>query len=306
MTADSELERVATLLNQVFGHEDPLTVETLRWYYDENPAGDAAVGRVEGEGNRIGNYALIPNIYRSSSGEERRLGVGVDLAVDPNARGSGVFRSTVEDSYARGMAQGFDGILGVANANSAPRMIAALGWRSLASLPVTLIPAVGRTSGFRSTTITESSVDVVHELVDGEFVRASRTGFAPVWTPELLHWRLRRPGHSYSIHVSDELVVVSTRTHVAKIPFGIILAVLQRRSSRPLSGGRVAAVVGRHHKAPFVIHWGRSPALLVHGLPLPQKMMPSPLSLVLHSFSKSFNRETFELGEFCFLDFDAY
>ena len=306
MTDDLELQRTAALLNHVFEHPNPLTTESLRWYYDENPAGSAAVGRVEEDGKRLGNYALIPNRFRSTSGEERVLGLGVDLAVDPEARGSGAFRRTVEDSYDRAVAHGFDGILGVANANSAPRMVATLGWRSLAPLPVTMIPAIGRTTGFNSITITESTVGVVDGLVDGEFVRASRIGFAPVWTPELLRWRLRRPGHSYSIHISDDLVVVSTRTHVSKVPFGIILGVLQRRSSAPVHGGRVAAVVGRHHKAPFVIHWGRSPALRMRGIPLPQKLMPSPLSLVLHPFVSDFNRDAFELGEFGFLDFDAY
>lgn len=306
MTDNNELQRTANLLNHVFEHENPLTVESLRWYYDENPAGAAAVGRVEDEGKRIGNYALIPNRYRSIAGEERVLGIGVDLAVDPDARGSGAFRRTVEDSYARGVANGFDGILGVANANSAPRMVATLGWRSLPSLPVTMIPAMGRAKGFESITITQSNLDVLNGLVDGEFPRTSGSGFAPVWTEELLKWRLRRPGHSYSVHISDDLVVVSTRTHVSKVPFGIILGVLQRGSAHPLAVGRVAAVVGRHHKAPFVIHWGRSPALRMRGVPLPQKLMPSPLSLVLHPFVPDFNRESFELGEFGFLDFDAY
>lgn len=306
MTDDAELQRTATLLNHVFEHADPLTVASLRWYYDENPAGEAAVGRVEEDGKRLGNYALIPNRFRSIAGEERVLGVGVDLAVDPDARGSGAFRRTVEDSYARGTAMGFDGILGVANANSAPRMVATLGWRSLAPLPVTMIPAVGSTKGFRSTEITTETIDVVDSLVDDEFPRSSTSGFAPIWTTELLRWRLQRPGHSYSVHVSDDLVVVSTRTHVAKLPFGVILGVLSRRDVPRVPVGRVAAVVGRHHKAPFVIHWGRSPALRMRGVPLPQKLMPSPLSLVLHPFVSDFNRDTFELGEFGFLDFDAY
>jgi len=101
-------------------------------------------------------------------------------------------------------------------------------------------------------------------------------------------------------------VVVSTRTHVAKVPFGIILGVLRRRESDPIPVSRVAAAVGRHHRAPLVIHWGRSPALNVRGIPLPQKLMPSPLSLVLHPFSADFDASSFELGEFGFLDFDAY
>ena len=306
MTDDAELLRTAALLNHVFEHAEPLTVDSLRWYYDENPVGVAAVGRVEDGDRRIGNYARVPNRYRPPSGEERIRGVGVDLAVDPDARGSGAFRRVVEDSYGRGVAQGFDGILGVANANSAPRMVATLGWRALPSLPVSMIPAIGRSRGFSSVVVDERTIEVVDTLVPGEFLRTSTEGFAPVWTPELLRWRLRRPGHTYSLHISDDLVVVSTRTHVSKIPFGVILGVLARRRSSALPVGRVASVVGRHHRAPLVIHWGRSPALRMRGIPLPQRMMPSPLALVLHPFSPEFDAKKFSLGEFGFLDFDAY
>lgn len=306
MTDEIELQRTADLLNLVFAHSAPLTVPSLRWYYDENPAGHAAVGRVEEGNRRLGNYALVPNLYRSVTGEERVLGVGVDLAVDPVARGSGIFRRTVEDSYRRGIEQHFDGILGVANANSAPRMVETLGWRSLPSLPVTLVAAVGRASEFVSMDVSALTIDVIDELAEGAFPRSSTHGFAPVWTPELLRWRLQRPGHHYSLHLSDDLVVVSTRTHVAKVPFGVILGVLARRPCEAVRVGRVAAAIGKHHKAPFVIHWGRTPLLRLRGLPLPQKFMPSPLSLVLHPFVEDFATDEFDLGEFGFLDFDAY
>ncbi len=306
MTDTDELERTAKLLNEVFDHDDPLTVESLRWYYDENPMGPAAVGRVEEDGRRLGNYALVPNLFRSPAGEERRLGLGVDLAVDSRARGSGAFRRTVEDAYDRGRSMGFDGILGVANANSAPRMVATLGWRALPALPVTMIPAIGRSRGFRSMVATESVIDKLPQHIGSSFVRTSTTGFAPVWNLDLLQWRLRRPNHTYSLHISDDLVVVSTRSVVAKVPFGIILGVLARRDSAAVPIGRLASVVGRHHRAPSVIHWGRTPALRVRGIPLPQKLMPSPLSLVLHPLVDGFDTGAFELGEFGFLDFDAY
>lgn len=306
MTSNTELERTARLLNDVFDHADPLTVESLRWYYDENPAGTAAVGRVEQDGRRIGNYALVPNRFRTADGQVRVLGLGVDLAVDPLARGSGAFRRTVEDSYERGRAAGFDGILGVANANSAPRMVSTLGWRALDPLPVTLVPAIGSTRGFRSCAVTDAVLEELETHIGSEFVRSSESGFAPVWTFDLLRWRLGRPGHAYSLHVSDDIVVVSTRATVARMPFGIILGVLARRRCAAVPIGRVASVIGRHHRAPFVIHWGRAPILRVRGIRLPQRFMPSPLSLVLHGFVPDFDVAGFELGEFGFLDFDAY
>lgn len=306
MTDEAELARTAALLNDVFGHVNPITVESLRWYYDDNPAGLAAVGRVDDGDRRIGNYALVPQTFVATNGDRRILGVGVDLAVDPGARGSGAFRRTVEDAYERGASQGFDGILGVANANSAPRMVATLGWRSLDPLPVTMVPAVGSARGFRSAA-DEADIDTLLAGVRiDRFPRSSTTGYAPIWTLDYLRWRLARPGADYAVHVSDDVVIVSTRTKVAGVPFAVILKVLPRRERVRVRIGRIAAVVGRHHRAPFAIHWGRNPTMPLRGIPLPQSRMPSPLSLVLHSFVAEFDRDGFELGEFEFLDFDAY
>ena len=308
-TDPDELARTARLLNEVFGHEDPLTVASLRWYYDENPVAAAAVGRVEEDDRRLGNYALVPQVYADPAGEERVLGVGVDLAVDPDARGSGAFRRTVEDAYARGTAAGFDGILGVANANSAPRMVATLGWRALDPLPVTLLPPAGRPTGFVTSEATDAYLDGpgYDRATAGGFVLADAPGFAPRWTPDALRWRLRRPGHRYWLHHDDDLVVVSTATRMSGVPFGVVLLVLARRPlEAPVPSGRVAALVARTHRTPMVVHWGRNPWMRVRGVRLPQERMPSPLSLVLHPFSDDFDPSSFELSTLEFLDFDAY
>ena len=308
-STDDDLARTASLLNAVFAHEHPLTVDSLRWYYADNPVGPAAVGHVDDDASRLGNYALVPQVFRSATGETRILGVGVDLAVDPAARGGGIFRRTVEDAYDRAIALGHDGILGVANANSAPRMVSTLGWRALDALPVTLLTPIGSTAGFRS-----ARVD--HALLAGSefaswcgegFASIDHEGFAPVWTPEVLAWRLARPGCSYSIHVSADLVVISTRTKVSGVPFGVILKVLARRTlDAPIPGGRLAAVIARSHRTPFVIHWGRTPWVRLRGVHLPQERMPSPLALVLHRHHERFDEASFELSAFEFLDFDAY
>lgn len=307
-TDRAELERVARLLNGVFAHADPLTPESLHWYYDENPVAAAAVGRVEDGDQRVGNYALVPQVFAEPGGQRRTLGVGVDLAVAPESRGAGTFRRTVEDACARGAAAGFDGILGVANANSAPRMVSTLGWRALEPLPVTLCPPVGR-SGLVDHPVTTELLDgpVFERLTAGGFLLPDHHGYAPDWTPETLRWRLRRPGSPYWLHVSDDLLVVSTRTHISRVPFGVVLKVLARpglRAAVPV--GRVAAALARCHRTPFVVHWGRNPWMRVRGVRLPQSRMPSPLSLVLHSFHEGFAPASFELAGMEFLDFDAY
>ncbi len=273
MTTDpQELARAARLLNDVFGHDDPLTVESLQWYYDANPVAPAAVGRVEEGGRRLGNYALVPQVYVDPGGQERVLGVGVDLAVDPDARGSGAFRRTVEDAYERGTASGFDGILGVANANSAPRMVATLGWRALDPLPVTLLAPLGRAPGFVTHEATPAFLDGPGYawLTEGGFVTGDAPGFAPRWTPESLRWRLARPGHRYWLHADDDLIVVSTATRMSGLPFAVVLLVQARRPLPvPVPSGRVAALVARVHRTPMVVHWGRNPWLRVRGRPPP-------------------------------------
>ena len=310
MTFDEgELARTAALLNEVFGHEHPLTVASLRWYYESNPVGPAAVGNVEENGRRLGNYSLVPQRFSSSNGDERILGVGVDLAVSPDARGGGVFRRTVEDAYLHATALGHDGILGVANANSAPRMVATLGWRALDPLPVTLCLPAGRGGDFEvieaDDRFAESSL--FRRLGESGFRRENGRGHAPVWTPELLRWRVQRPGFRYWIHVAPGLLVVSTRTKVAGATFGVVLKTLALPGVEPSpAGGSVAASIARTHRTPLVIHWGRTPWVRYRGIPLPQSRMPSPLSLVLHRHHEDFDEDTFELGAFEFLDFDAY
>lgn len=306
---EAELRRAAELLNTVFDHSEPLTVESLRWYYEQNPVGRAAVGRVEQDDRRLGNYALVPQRFVDVSGQSRILGVGVDLAVSPEARGGGVFRRTVEDSYARALALGHDGILGVANANSAPRMVATLGWRALEPLPVTLVAPLGRSRGFAVFPFEEDllSDPQFTQLQSDGLLTTTGPGFAPVWDPSMLRWRLSRPGYRYWVHLHEELLIVSSRTKVAGVVFAVILKTLGRPGfTGALSGGAVAASVARTHRTPLVIHWGRTPWVRYRGLPLPQALMPSPLSLVLHRHHEGFDEDSFELGAFEFLDFDAY
>jgi GNAT superfamily N-acetyltransferase len=297
----------AALLNEVFGLDPPLGAEDLTWYYDRNPTGVASVGRVEDAGRRLGNYALVPTRFRRGD-EELTLGLGVDLAVLPEARGAGTFRRTVEDAYARGAADGLDGILGVANAQSAPRMVKTLGWASLPPLPVRLLGPGPRPA------------PLAHHRVDGAFLASARfdelvpeafpppaDGWAPVWTRSLLRWRLAKPRARYVLHAGDDVVAVSTRTSIKGLPVAVLLKVLaRRRLDEPLSGSRIAAAVARRHRTPLVVHWGVNAALRVHGLPLPRERMPSPLELVTYSFHAGFDAAGLRFDAFEFLDFDAY
>jgi hypothetical protein len=303
-----EHDRTARMLNEVFTFEPPLLPEDLRWYYDENPLGAASVGRVEDGDRRVGNYALIPLALERGDGERVVLGVGVDLAVDPAARGKGTFRSTVEDAYVRGTANGLDGILGVANANSAPRMVSALGWRALPDLPARLLlPGTG-SARYRTSLVTPELLasGALDRAAGGGFPSQGGAGFAPHWDADLLRWRLAKRRATYWLHDGDDLLAVSTVTRVKGLPFAVLLKTLPRRVDAPLGGGALVRHLARVHRTPFVVHFGRVPSVRLHGVTLPRRFLPSPLTLVLHGFTPRFDVESFSLEAFEFLDFDAY
>lgn len=308
MTSDAELARAAAMLNRVFDHDPPLDVAALRWSYDESPFGAAAVGRVEDDGSRLGNYALAPLRFGDGAGRRLTLGVGIDLAVDPDARGSGTFRRTVEDSYERGRAAGFDGILGIANANSAPRMVSALGWRGLDPLPATLLRPGRRRRRFETLEATGPEAAARLDAISARgFAPPVGSGSAPLWDVESLRWRVRRPGHRYWFHFGDDHLVVSAVTKVSGLRFAVVLKVLGLDgAAEPLGNGEVAALMRSAHRTPLAIHWGRSPWFRPRGVRLPESRMPSPLSLVLHSLDDGFDQDSFELSALEFLDFDAY
>jgi GNAT superfamily N-acetyltransferase len=322
MTDPSEHERTAAMLNHVFTFEPPLTAADVAWYYDANPRGAASVGRVEEDGVRLGNYALVPLRLERRDGSGVTLGVGVDLAVHPDARGKGTFRTTVEDSYVRGTADGLDGILGVANANSAPRMVATLGWRALPDLPVRLLAPVSSRptrprSGTHRTRITVTPVTAallasehLANAAPGGFRAPEGTGYSPAWRAEDLRWRLAKPRARYWLHESDDLLAVSTVTHLRGLRFAVLLKVLVRPDRRaapvPVPGGPLVRSLVRTHRTPFAIHFGRNPQVALAGVPLPRRLLPSPLALVLHPFTDRFDPTTFRLDTFEFLDFDAY
>jgi GNAT superfamily N-acetyltransferase len=302
------LAATADLLNDVFAPDPPLQPGELSWYYDENPEGRAAVGRVVDRGRQLGNYALVPLRFEEAEGSTVRLGLGVDLAVHPDARGSGAFRRTVENSYEEGRSAGLDGILGIANLESAPRMVEAMGWRQLDPLPLRLLlptPWSGRHEHHAVTEDLLASGRLDEWLPDRS--RAGDTGYAATWSAEQLRWRLGRRRADYVLHVLDDAILVSTRARMAGVRFAVLLKVIPRRPLEvTLAGGPLAAVVGEHHRTPFVVHWGRNHDVRFRYLSLLRRFMPSPLEIVLFSFHDDFDAAVFELCCFEFLDFDAF
>ncbi|MBD26334.1 MAG: hypothetical protein CL452_01090 [Acidimicrobiaceae bacterium] len=299
-----DLFSTAELLNNVFKPKTPITTEQLEWQYHKNPAGSACIGYLLEANRQISNYALIPKIFKNHLGNEITLGVGVDLAVSPDSRGKGLFRKTIENSYKAGIKGNLDGILGVANSQSSPRMTEAMGWRKLPSLDFRLLKvsrsgAVLHTSQHKSD-YKSCTVDGLRDLE----TFAPSSSFSPLWNAELLNWRLSRPGVDYYTHSHESAFLITTKISIRGIKIAVLLKAFPVDPNKtPLSITPFVSGVAKYHKTPFVVHWGKNPHFKINGLKIPRKFQPSPLDLVVHFFHEENN---FELNEFELLDFDAF
>ena len=300
-----DLLLTAQLLNDVFKPKTPVTTEYLEWQYHKNPAGSACIGYLLEANEQISNYALIPKIFKNHQGEKITLGVGVDLAVSPNSRGKGLFRETIENSYKAGIKGNLDGILGVANSQSSPRMTEAMGWRKLPSLDFRLLKLSRSEIGLKTFRLEAGLIKQC--AAEGVFDLETFTppyGFSPIWNAELLNWRLSRPGADYYLHMSESALLVTTKISIGGVKTAVLLKAFTANPNEvPAPIAPLVSSVARYHKTPFVVHWGENPHFKMNGLKIPRRFQPSPLDLVVHFFEVKIN---FQLNEFELLDFDAF
>lgn len=119
--AESELllQQLVNLQNAVYAGRHTFTQEGFRRWYLENPMGEViSFNAFYGE-ELVAHYACIP--YKMKI--EGRVVVGLfDMATvtHPNHRGKGLFKRLAQITYDYAKTQGYEFVLGVANANSFP------------------------------------------------------------------------------------------------------------------------------------------------------------------------------------------
>jgi len=313
----------ADLLTRVFPDAArPLDEAFVTWLYEQCPYGpgieanydDESAEPVPGTGRRrIAHYALVPAVY-SRDGVETPFAFSLNACVDPTAQRGGYFTRMGNEVYEKAAAQGIVGVVGVSNANSTPAVVSKLHWKLVGPLPVRVcVPRPGRARGFE------------HRAVDAAFLRGPDLAdlaasidpsvdhrWEQVWAGSFLRWRLGRPDGEYVVHASADFFVVSTRVHRAGVRFAAVLKILprggaSRRGTDPLPGAAAVAAACAYHRAPFAVYAGFNARVRVGGVPLPMRLRPSPLNLILKSLDRDvLPQDDFELATFEFLDSDAY
>lgn len=249
----------------------------LRWLYTENPCGNAVGFNARVEGRLAAHYVCVPADILVGDRPIRAL-LSLNTATHPDFQGKGLFTRLAELTYENAAADGFDLVYGVANANSTPGFVRKLGFALVAPLESRV--GLGRLGRF-------------------DWGRLSEIArFRHAWSAETLAWRMRNPAGRISMHASDgDVVRVSAATGRwamrawAEIPMS---TEVRERSENVPVGLRVWLGL-------LPAGFGRMG--LYH--PLPQRLRPSPLNLIVRGLQTPFALAPEEVF-FNFLDFDAF
>lgn len=271
------LAQYGALFAACFPGADKFTPEYLTWLYAANPDGPA-VGMDAWDGERLAaHYVCIPQ-RAWVEGREVLVLLSLNTATHPDYQGKGLFTKLAAATFEAGAAAGFDGVYGVANANSTPGFVRKLGFQLVRPL--------------------EARVGL-GTLSHGPKAPAAQLSFERSWSPEALAWRCASPHNP-----------VHRRAHGARqqfyaAAFGLRLpayAELNMDVGAPPNGSTPLL-------SPLRLLIGLAPdanASWWNYASIPQRLRPSPLNLIYRSFVPRVATLDPSRIQFSFLDFDAY
>ena len=309
--AGSDVERNTELLDAELPSHRFVDSRYLHWLYHENPYGDAIQRSVDDDGVRIGHYALVPQRFRSPAGVFPAA-FSLNAVVRSGGQRKGLFTQMGLEIYEEAGAAGWLLTTGVCNEKSIGAVVKYMGWKWPGPLPVRVVAPLSIASR-ASRRIVSRTVDAAY-LASTEFEQlAAELDAFPVtqwtnsYTAEYLRWRLACPSTSYAIHVSDDLVAITTTEKRAGIPAAVILKLLPRgERSGPLRADHIVSAACRFHRAPYGVYAGFNAHVVVRGIQPPRRLQPSPLNLIIRSLSPDIDQDPLMIDTFEFLDMDAY
>lgn len=113
----ASIEDYVALFEISYGRNDKLTASYLHWLYEKNPHGRAVGIDAYLDGELAAHYVTIPRVYRV--GSENVPGVlSVNTATHPRHQRRGLFVRLAAATYEYASSEGYQYVVGVANAQS--------------------------------------------------------------------------------------------------------------------------------------------------------------------------------------------
>lgn len=270
------LAEYSSLFSACFPDAGRFTPEYIAWLYVQNPDGPAFGFDAREDGVLAAHYVCIPAQARID-GRSVRVLLSLNTATHPRFQGQGLFTRLAAMTYEAAAAAGFEGIYGVANANSTPGFIRKLGFQLVR--PLEALVGVGRTGA-----VEDSGLPLA---------------FARIWTEPALAWRCASPYNPVSSRRGGKTWRFYAR---AFGPWVHSYAELDLPAE-------VARKAGSAPVSPFRLYIGLMPDEAKRSgayVSIPQRLRPSPLNLIYRSLATPGSRLDQTRISFSFLDFDAY
>lgn len=271
-TAPEALAAYSSLLSEVFGGGPKFTPEALAWRYRDNPTGPV-VGADAWSGETLAAHYVTCPLVATVEGAQLKGLLSLNTATHPSFQGQGLFTRLARETYDQGAAQGYDFVIGVANAQSTPGFLGRLGFQHVGRLDAGLLARTPRRFA------------------------AVETQFRGAWDETTLAWRLANPAAAYRTVRRGELTCVYADTHIP----GVRCAGFVEASAtdvRPAGPLGLTLFLGLDPRIPL----GR-----LGYLPLPDRFRPSPLNLIYRPLSARAPRGLDPRATaISFLDFDPY
>jgi hypothetical protein len=277
-TSSQGVDEVSLLLTNVFGKSAGLSAPYLQWLYVDNPAGPV-VGFNAFAGDQLAaHYATVPIVADFDRRTVRGL-LSLNTATHPDHQGKQLFSKLAAQTYDCGGQQGFEFVVGVANANSTPGFVRKLGFA--------LVRPLDARVGFGMP----------------RFRQRTQVSFERKWDEKTLRWRFKCPGRIYGLHRSKRsgLATVLART---RYPF--VRADLTQLEA--VVADRVAADLPKSPPTTRVwlgidpdVDWSRSCFVEI-----PNMVRPSPVNLIFKPLGDRKTRLAADEVRFRALDFDGY
>ena len=276
--SDKGIAEAAKLLNTVFPWAKWLTYGYLQWGYNRNPVGPEVGFNAYCNGELAAHYVAQP-IEVKLFGEATRGLLSTNTATHPEHRRKNLFTTLAEKTYEAAWEQGYEFIVGVANAHSTPGFLGRLGFQLVSPL--------------------ETKIGV------GPIIRQTARGdleFERTWSKELLRWRTANPAQQYLVKKKRHVCVIEGPTG----KFGI-QAILGEFPMDMLDLVPVAS--GKRTYNPLKlwigiddsIRWSRS--LFFN---IPSRLRPSPLNFIFKDLTGNNRKLAPDTVKFQLIDFDIY
>jgi GNAT superfamily N-acetyltransferase len=296
------IEATSELLAETFPGAGTGDLDYLRWLYDRSPFGPVIETNLDDELGRAGHYAIVP-VELSIDGHARAGALSLNTAVHERARGGGLFTRLAANTYATARERGIHIVVGVANANSTPGFVRRLEFELVTPLPATvLLPAPGRRGAVR-TMAAGAAGALEHPELDA-LLAAPASGLARRWTRESLAWRLARPAREYLVYHAPGALAVSVLDRRGAARVAVLLAVFAAADVTPAAARAIVRAACLAHRAPLALHVGVNDRLTLRGVPLPERLRPSPLNFIYRDLAAGGPAPAIAHWEL--LDFDAY